>query len=236
MLTTLVLSFSLLTLPLTSAAAQTSTNRKPTDIQLFLSSYGPHPRPDLIPTYIQLVHTMEAAQKAGARHGVIGFMSEVFLANPAHVREWQQIVPAEDEELKRQLNLAFDISKSGGVLNQPGHSGFLNDEYWGGFFATNDPRFIEKLVDQLPYCDDRDDLDLFLAGMTAKWSLSSVAQTNPAVRFILQNPRHKDSSQIKQHVAELLSASDPSIFKKQMRETIIEQRAVGKWTESRTLR
>lgn len=236
MLAALILSLNLLTLPPASAAAQATTIRNPVDIDTFMKSYRSHPRPDLIPSFIGLLHTMQPAQKAGAKHPVIGFFSEVFLANPAHLTEWQQIVPPDDEELKGQFNRAIDISKSGGILNQPGHSGFLNDEYWGAFFATGDRRFIDKLVDQLPYFDNRDDLSLFLAGVTAKWSLGSVAQTDPTVRSILEDPKRRDSPQVKQHLAELLSAPDPNIFKKQGREIILQQRAVGKWTESIVVR
>ena len=229
MLARLLLSSCLLTSMPVLVAAQATTIRNRVDIDAFMKNYRLHPEPDLIPGFIQLLHTMEPAQKSGATHPVVGFFSELFLANPSHVPEWLHSIPTDDDQLKGVLDRALDLSKSGGVLSESGHSGFLNDEYWGAFFATGNSRFIDKLVEQLSYCDERNDLNLFLAGITAKWSLASVAQTDSVVRSILQDPKRKDSPQVKRQIAELLTASDPTIFKVQAREVIRQQRALGKW-------
>ena len=229
MLSRLLLGFCLITSLPVLVTAQATTIRNPVDIDTFMKSYRLHPKPDLIPGFIQLIHTMEPAQKTIATHSIVGFFSEIFLANPSHVPEWLQSLPTDDEQLKGIVNRAVDLSKAGGVLSESGHSGFLNDEYWGAFFATGNSRFIGQLVEQLSYCDERNDLDLFLAGVTAKWSLASAAQSDPAVRLILQDPNRKDTPEIKRQIADLLTAPDPTIFKIQAKEVVRQQRALGKW-------
>ena len=73
------------------------------------------------------------------------------------------------------------------MLDLTGHSASLNDMYWGAFFATGRTVFLQKLVDQLRYVEEREDEALFLAGATAKWSLASNAQSHDLVRWILKS-------------------------------------------------
>jgi hypothetical protein len=97
---------------------------------------------------------------------LIGFFSEIFAANANHLPEWQTHIAKQDDQTKAVLDQALKVSKSGGVLNSSGHSAQLNDACWGGFFATGNPKFVDKVVDQLRYFDERSDEALFFSGAT----------------------------------------------------------------------
>jgi hypothetical protein len=95
---------------------------------------------------------------------VMGFFSEVFAANTDRVPNWQVLIAKQDEQTKTALNRALAMSKGGGALHSVDHSAGGNDLFWGAFFASGNPKFIKKLVDQLKYFDERDDFVLFGAG------------------------------------------------------------------------
>ena len=120
------------------------------------------------------------------------------------------------------------MSKAGGVLNSDGHSAGLNDVYWGAFFASGNPKFIRKLIDQLRYWDERDDLSLFFAGATAKWSLASNAQSQVGVRSALEEAKLNADKRTQELITELL-AQGPAQVKQEISEIVTKQREVGKW-------
>ena len=141
---------------------------------------------------------------------------KVRISDGSMVSDWQQI----------QYTYT-DVTTSNGFYTVK--QAFLNDEYWGAFFATGNSQFINKLVEQLIYWNERNDMDLFLVAVTAKWSLASVAQSDQTVREILEDPGRKDPTEVKQQIGDLLTAWDPTIFKDQAKEIIRQQRALGRW-------
>jgi hypothetical protein len=100
--------------------------------------------------------------------------------------------------------------------------------YWGAFFATGRTAFLQKLVDQLRYVDERDDEELFFAGATAKWSLASNAQSDPLVRSTLAGQTLKADQRTRALITELLT-QPPAQVKQDIADIVRDQRAAGKW-------
>jgi len=198
------------------------------DVSDFMQEYYLHPQPERIGKLIEAMHRTGLLQKYGSLPPTIGFFSEIFTANPGRLPQWQVLIAKQDGQTKAALDEALSVSKAGGVLNLDGHSGELNDEYWGAFFASGNPKFVYRLVDQLRYFDERNDEALFLAGGTAKWSLASNAQTKPAVRSAIQDVRAKTDKRTQELISELL-AVDPASVKQEISEIIKKQRETGKW-------
>src|SRR5918994_5863585 len=148
-------------------------------VDSFVQTYYRSPRPDLIADLFRALQPTGVSERPNAGPPFVGFLSEVFAANPGRTADWQALVPAQEASTRRLLYRALAISKAGGVLTLEGHSPPLNDMYWGAFFATGRTAFLQKLVDQLRYVDERDDEELFFAGATAKWSLASNALSHP---------------------------------------------------------
>jgi len=47
----------------------------------------------------------------------------------------------------------------------------FNDLNWASFFATGDLKYVNAIISNLKYIDNRQSLDLYGAAATAKWSL-----------------------------------------------------------------
>jgi hypothetical protein len=198
------------------------------DVSAFMQTYYVHPRPELIGDLIDALHSTGFLQKGNNAFSVIGFFSEIFAANPSRLSQWQVLIAKQDDQTRTALDRALSVSRAEGVLNANGHSAELNDEYWGAFFASGNPKFVQRLVDQLRYFDERNDEALFLAGGTAKWSLASVAQMQPAVRLAIEQAKIKADKRTQEQITELL-AEDPASIKQEIRQIFEKQRQAGKW-------
>lgn len=210
------------------------------DIDAFTKTYYQHPRPELIASLMESVHSSGLTEKPTAAPPFIAFFSEVFAANPGRVPEWQAVIAKQDESARKILEPALALSKRGGVMAIHGRSAplndiddmhwrtSLNDMYWGAFVASGRVAFLQKLVDQLRYYDERDDEALFLAGGTAKWSLASVAQSDTLVRSTLEGRTLTADPRTRTLITELLSQG-PVRVKQDLTDVIRTQREAGKW-------
>ncbi|HTK42987.1 MAG TPA: hypothetical protein VL287_15455 [Gemmatimonadales bacterium] len=198
------------------------------EVSSFVQTYYQRPRPELIADLIRSLPAAGLAQRPNATPPMTGFFSEVFAANPARMAEWQPLISAQDASTRGLLEQAVALSKSGGVLDLTGHSASLNDMYWGAFFATGRTVFLQKLVDQLRYVDEREDEALFLAGATAKWSLASNAESHDLVRWILKSPTLTTDQRTQALISELLTEG-PAQVKQEMAAVVQKQREAGKW-------
>ena len=142
--------------------------------------------------------------------------------------EWQTHIAKQDDQTKAVLDQALKVSKSGGVLNSSGHSAQLNGACWGAFFATGNPKFVDKVVDQLRYFDERSDEALFFSGATAMWSLATNSRTYTAVRSAIDSAKINADKRTQDLIVELLS-DDPARIKQQIAEVVRTQRDAGKW-------
>jgi hypothetical protein len=197
------------------------------DVSSFTQTYYQQPRPELIGYLIQDLSSVNLAQHPNAVPPLVAFLSEVFAANPSRMAEWRA-VPIEDQTARQLVGQALNLSKYGGVITKPGHSPELNDMYWGAFFATGSTAYLQKLVDQLHYYDERDDEALFLVGATAKWSLASNARSHPIVRSTLTGNTLATDQRTRDIVIQLL-AQDPAQVKQETAEIVASQRQAGKW-------
>jgi hypothetical protein len=212
-----------------TSAQQLPDLRTPEGIDAFTQTYYQHPRPDRIPTLIDALNSTGLLQKPSAIPPYVGFFSEVFSGNPDKLPQWQALIDKQDAHIKAALERAVALSKAGGVLTLRGHSAELNDMYWGAFFASGDSSFTKKLVDQLRYCDERNDLQLFMTGISAKWSLASNAQSHAVVALDLETEKgNNPDKRIRELIAELL-VQGPARVKQEAAEVIRRQREAGKW-------
>ena len=144
----------------------------------------------------------------------VNWFAEVFLANPDRLPEWRKLVNEQKGAAKELLQGALNVAAKGGLLNMPPMppAPAWNDMYWSGFFATGNPAYVRKLIDQMNYIDERKDVVRYLAGGTAEWSLSSNAQQHPKVREIVQQARAGADARIGPLIDDLLSR-DPTVIR-----------------------
>lgn len=198
------------------------------DVSAFMQEYYLRPQPELIAGLIDALHPAGYLEKETGIPPLVAFFSEVFSANPDRLSQWQVRIQKQDEQTKAALERALSLSKAGGVLKLEGHSAQLNDMYWGAFFASGNPDYLRRLVDQLHYVDDRNDFYLFLTGVSAEWSLASNAQSHILVRSTLETAKVNSDRRTQELVGELL-AQGPARVKQEASEIIRKQREAGKW-------
>ena len=101
--------------PLAQQAAWTF--RTPDDVQKFNQSYYQNPRPDIVANLIEAMPMSGVFKRANSVPPFIAFFSEVFLANPTRLPDWQALVEKQDEGTRTALQRAIALSKAGGVIS-----------------------------------------------------------------------------------------------------------------------
>ena len=209
-------------------AAEPPALATPDDLGAFMEGYYLRPQPELIAAFVTALNGSSLVKKAPDAAPTVAFLSEVFAANPKRLPEWQVLILKQDEETRAALMGALTLSEKGGVLALDGHSPGLNDMLWGAFFASGNAKFLQRLVEQLPYYGERKDLALFLTGATARWSLASNAQSKPRVRSILESIALRTDKRSRELLAELLLV-DPASMKEETIEIVKRQKEAGVW-------
>jgi hypothetical protein len=221
-------------IPLLIAVAQPAFGQKlphlnrPEDLSAFTDTYYQHPRPELIARAIELSSRSADLQVPNAVGPTVAFFTEVFLANPDRLPAWKAVIEKQDARTRSLLTRAVDWAGEGGVLTVEGHSGGVNDLYWGAFFATGKPVFIELLLAETVYANQLDNMELWGAGITAKWSLASNARQHTRVHTILESEKASADKATQELINELLT-KDPTDYQREMRAIAAKQRAAGKW-------
>lgn len=202
--------------------------RTPEDFDAFMNTYYLQPRPDGITYAIGTLSPTGVLQIPQAVGPITAFFSEVFTANPARLAEWQAVIDKQPQVTAVALNRALSWSKAGGVLELGGRSPEVNDLYWGAFFASGNPVYVKKVLALVPFADERNDLNLWATGASAKWSLASNARQHTLVRTILEGEKRTADKHTQDMIAELLTR-DPARIKQEMADTYARQKAAGKW-------
>jgi len=212
----------------TVATQQSPIVKTGNDVSAFMQEYYLRPQPQLIAGFIDTLHPTGYLEKETAIPPLVAFFSEVFAANPERLSQWQVRIQKQDEQTQAALERAVSLSKAGGVLKLEGHSAQLNDMYWGAFFASGNPDYLRRLVDQLHYVDERNDFSRFMTGVSAEWSLASNAQSHILVRSTLETAKINSDRRTQELISELL-AQGPVRVKQEASEIIRKQREAGKW-------
>lgn len=114
------------------------------------------------------------------------------------------------------------------------NSPYENDMAWGAFFASGDTVYVINLINAAAKFNDRDDISVFTAASTAKWSLASAAQRHPIVTDTLlseyENHSGTEKGEIIYDIIE--KSTDPNgstLILEEMSIIIEQQRKKGKW-------
>jgi hypothetical protein len=202
--------------------------RTPQDVTDFCQTYYLKQQPELVTSLIEAMPMTGFFDKMKPRQGFIGFFSEVFFANPARLSDWKALIEKQEEDTKAALQRAVALSRTGGVIAVSGHSPAIDDLYWGAFFASGNPAYVNKLIDELRYWDERDNFELFMAGAAARWSLASNAQSHALVRSTLETAKSNSDRRTQEIIAELL-LRDSTRARHDIHDIVRSQREAGKW-------
>jgi len=193
------------------------------DISEVWQTYYFNPDPELIPLTISFLNetTMTGDQLAPALFGFYGALFKVDTLVRAKFRaQRDELTNPEMREMFAYIDsLDIDdfVTK---IVRDPAY----NDLNWAAFFSTGDSKYLDNIIDSVPYSDEREDMMLFMAGMSAKWSLASNASQYEKVRAYLESLDLGEAYDI----SGILS-KDPGAFQEEMVEILKAQKAAGVW-------
>ncbi len=178
----------------------------------FMTGYYRHPDPAQMPQAMDAFAASGMAVVPAQAIPTLVFFSLVFAANPDRMKDWQADIEKQDPLTRAVLQIAaFHSHEPDWVLKQPFHTGTTNDMYWAAYFASGDARYVQKLIDQLAYCDERSDPYVYAMGISALWSLSSNARQNPDVLAIMQKVQQAASGRTQALLSQALQETPQQI-------------------------
>ena len=115
--------------------------------------------------------------------------------------------------------MAFDS-----ILGEIEVSPPYNDINWAAYFASGNTDYLDNILKNTPYDLEREDLNLFMTGFSAKWSLCSNARQDKNVKAYLESVEEGE----KYPIAEILE-KEPYEFREKAIQVVKEQREKGVW-------
>jgi len=197
------------------------------EIAQFATFYYQHPEPDLIARMLESLgpskffpSSKSSADELHRAFKAIGFIAEIFSANPNRVAEWRKIIdgPGQNKDTRFWLNLAFDPHRPTVLINprsgDSDHLVFVSTDYlWGAFFASGNREYLRLLVDRLAWIADHGSAQP-LEGADVMVSLAYNAPYHPLVRQTLEESRQKASRATRALIDDLLVNDLPTVRRK----------------------
>jgi len=184
------------------------------ELDRFVSAYSSHPQPELMERAIEGVGVAGGKFLGAREYELVGFFAEIFAANPERITAWRKVIERQSGPVLSLFRRALRLGKPGAVLGTQESSVQNNSIYWGAFYATRNPAYLRKLVDQLALIDNARE-ERFNVGSMAMELLSWQASNNPLVRPILEECRVGATPRTQELITDLLQ-KPPAIIHKDL--------------------
>jgi hypothetical protein len=173
------------------------------EVHLWLTYYYLKPRPELtvpslgvIDRELQKEEGRSLADEVG-RGGMRTFYARVFEQNVAVVEEAAQKLPSMPTGQQAFIREALrrcgtpDCARVLGAqsadrVTPPRQDPGTLDDSWAAFFATGDAKYVQEVIEVLPWSEIRGDVARLLTGGAARWSLASNAYQHRRVLEICE--------------------------------------------------
>lgn len=152
-----------------------------------------------------------------------GFFGAAFLNDGKLKKEFTLNINRIEKTEFKQLFIFTLSSNIDTLYSQTKISTSLNDMNWSSFFATGNTKYLDNIISHIPYMENRIDLNLFLAGATAKWSLCGNSKQNDVVNKYLNSLKDKNPT-----LKEILE-NDPQYFNNKIISILKNQKENGIW-------
>lgn len=199
------------------------------DLDAFMQGYYVEPHPELVAAAIDYIGRSDVPKKASALPPLVGFFTEVFASHTERLPEWRVVIDRQPPELRAALDRAAGwASDPSKLLEGMPSSPARNDVCWGAYFGSGKRVYLTQLLAELSHMTERDDLTLFLAAASAKWSLASNARRHPLVKAEIEAAL-KTSSDGPAAVLHDTLTEPPDKIREEMIAVLREQHEKGKW-------
>ena len=213
------------TIPLFAAAIDSIQSEQ--EFDAYLHTYYLSPNPDNIDAAIRFIGISGLSSDAEAAPPLTAFFAEVFEQNEDRVAAWNQVIVQQDHATQQLFSAAKSLNLRSYVRDAPA-SPRLNDMCWAGFLASGRREYLERIIQNLAFVDERSDLNLYMTGASAKWSLASNQASHPAVRKIIERSRANAEGRLEILLGEVLSTT-PDAIRTETIEILKSQKERGIW-------
>lgn len=185
---------------------QTSGLMNADEFHRFATYHYRNPQPELVARAIESLGPSGFVSRGNVGHGCVGFFAEIFAANPDRIEEWRKVIDRQDGRTRALFRRALKLSRPGAILALNQHSKADNEVFWGAFFASGNPAYLRKVIDQLKYLDRglKWRPAYVPAGYTAMMSLASNLPDHPLVRAQLEDFRSDANPRTRELIGHLL--------------------------------
>ena len=154
---------------------------------------------------------------------ITGFFGAAFLNNEALKKDFTLNINRIEKTEFKQLFIFLFSSNIDTLYSQTKISASLNDMNWSSFFATGNTKYLDNIISHTPYMENRIDVNLFLAGASAKWSLCGNSKQNDVVNKYLNSLKDKNPT-----LKEILE-NEPQYFNNKIISILKKQKENGIW-------
>ena len=128
----------------------------------------------------------------------------------------------EKTDIKRLLT-SLSSANIDSIYSKSKITAAFNDMNWSSFFATGNKKYLDNIISNIPYAENRSDINLFLAGASAKWSLCSNSKQDKVVKNYLTTLQNNNKV-----IKEILS-KDQQDYREEMVNILRKQKEKGIW-------
>lgn len=193
----------------------------------FLTKNYRYPRPEMASEAIIYLGNHDFLNDEMIPH-LSGFFSEIFHGSAQYSNQWKSLIYIQEEDIQGLLNIALENSPDI-LMKKLENTYSLNDFCWGAYFAYGKTKYLDILIKQLDFINDKISVEPYYIANTAKWSLSLYSKKHKKVRqYLLKVGKfNPDKRKI---ITEILLSS-PEEIKNKMKLTIKEYYQKGIWTQ-----
>ncbi|MBZ0113594.1 MAG: hypothetical protein K8J08_14110 [Thermoanaerobaculia bacterium] len=199
------------------------------DMDELWKSYFLDPRPALVGAAVLELCSAGDRDQGDVGSPTIGFLAGVLMTEAEPLPNWpeQQLAdhPVCRDRVERARALASDFTATYKTLEV---NPSLNDLLWGLYFATGEELYLREISRHLRFVTERENLQKFLTGGSASWSLASNARQHERVRDQLREMAAATEGEDAQALQNVLDTHPESIGV-WMQEVLQENRANGVW-------
>ncbi|GGZ66380.1 hypothetical protein [Mesonia mobilis] len=152
-----------------------------------------------------------------------GFFGALFLSDESVKKSFNENFDRIENSDFKELLESLNSSNIDTIYSKAKITADYNDMNWASYFATGNLKYLDNIISNISYDNEREDIVLFLAGASAKWSLCSNANQDEVVKKYLESLKDKN-----ENIKEILD-NDPRYFKNKTVEIIKTQKSKGVW-------
>jgi len=210
----------------------------------WLTYYYKSPNPDLMIEALDSMHSAGYFKKDNAVAPMSSFLGSIFKKNDEKLKYWVNSFTKYEDKEKLVLIYALwfaDTNKSKTYLKelkttspyeqkiekllQTPFKGLENieitspailDMLWGGFFATGNTVYVDRIISVLPWANVKGDIPKLLIGGSARWSLTSNALQHDKVyihcKSILDEQPETIKNELENILQQVYSEKSPKMF------------------------